>query len=84
MSKTLSPPGLNVHEVGTARMGADPTTSVLDAHNQCWDCDNLFVADGACFPSCGWQNPSLTIMALAARAGRHAARRLAEGAWPAS
>jgi len=63
-----STPGLFCHEVGGARMGDDPRTSVLDAHNRCWDVPNLFVTDGACFPSCGWQNPTLTMMAITSRA----------------
>jgi len=61
-------PGAMVHEVGTARMGVDPETSVLDADNRCWDADNVLVVDGACWPSSGWQNPTLTMMAIAARA----------------
>ncbi len=63
-----STPGLFCHEVGGARMGSDPKTSVLDADNRCWDVPNLLVTDGACFPSCGWQNPTLTMMAVTARA----------------
>lgn len=61
-------PGSTIHECGTARMGDDPATSVLDPTNQCWDVKGLFVTDGACFPSQGVQNPTLTIMALTARA----------------
>ncbi|HEU4733580.1 MAG TPA: GMC family oxidoreductase [Kofleriaceae bacterium] len=61
-------PGAFVHEVGTARMGARPESSVLNPRLQCWDVPDLFVVDGACFPSSGCQNPSLTMMALAARA----------------
>jgi choline dehydrogenase-like flavoprotein len=67
----LGPPGLSVHEVGTARMGSDPASSVLDPHNRCWDVPNLFVTDGACFTSGGWQNPTLTMMAITARACDH-------------
>jgi choline dehydrogenase-like flavoprotein len=66
------PPGSAVHECGTARMGTDPTNSVLDANNQCWDARGLYVTDGACFPSQGTQNPTLTILALTARACAHA------------
>jgi len=66
--RELCPPGLSVHEMGTARMGADPESSVLDSHNRCWDVPNLFVTDGACFPSGGCQNPTLTMMALTVRA----------------
>jgi choline dehydrogenase-like flavoprotein len=65
-------PGLAIHECGTARMGEDPRTSVLDPNNQCWDAKGLYVTDGACFPSQGSQNPTLTIMALTARACSHA------------
>jgi choline dehydrogenase-like flavoprotein len=66
-------PGTMVHEVGTARMGRDPRQSVLDPHNRCWDADNVLVVDGACWPSAGWQNPTLTMMALAVRACRRLA-----------
>lgn len=76
---TLTAPGQNVHDLGTARMGTSPADSVLDRNNRCWDAPNVFVADGACFPSGGWQNPTLTIMAIAARAGRFAAGLLREG-----
>jgi choline dehydrogenase-like flavoprotein len=55
-------------EFGTARMGSDPRTSVLNAHNQSWDVKNLFVTDGACFTSGGFQNPALTMMAITVRA----------------
>jgi choline dehydrogenase-like flavoprotein len=63
----LAPPGLSVHEMGTARMGDDPSDSVLNPHNQSWDVANLFVTDGASFPSGGFQNPTLTMMALTVR-----------------
>jgi choline dehydrogenase-like flavoprotein len=65
---TLAPPGLCIHEVGTARMGNDRKTSVLNKFNQSWDVSNLFVTDGACFVSQGCQNPTLTMMALTVRA----------------
>ena len=61
-------PGLCIHEMGTARMGRDPKTSVLNQWNQVWDAPNLFVTDGACMTSSGCQNPSITYMALTARA----------------
>jgi choline dehydrogenase-like flavoprotein len=64
----LGEPGLCIHEVGTARMGSDRKTSVLNKFNQCWDVKNLFVADGSCFVSQGCQNPTLTMMAITARA----------------
>lgn len=60
-------PGMGIHEVGTARMGDDPKTSVLNQFQQTHDVRNLFVMDGSCFVSCGCQNPTLTIMALAVR-----------------
>ncbi len=60
--------GLSKHEMGTARMGRSPKTSVLNGHNQLWDCKNVFVTDGACMTSSGCVNPSLTYMALTARA----------------
>jgi choline dehydrogenase-like flavoprotein len=66
------PPGSANHECGTARMGSQPGNSVLDPHNQCWDARGLYVTDGACFPSQGSQNPTLTILALTARACDHA------------
>jgi glucoside 3-dehydrogenase (cytochrome c) catalytic subunit len=71
-----NPPGLTIHEMGTARMGRDPKTSVLDAHNRCHDVKNLFVTDGACMTSSACQNPSITYMALTARAAAFAAERL--------
>jgi len=67
------PPGLSIHEMGTARMGRDPKTSFLNGHNQAHDVPNLFVTDGACMSSSAWQNPSLTFMALTARACAYAA-----------
>ena len=76
-----APPGASAHEMGTARMGADPTTSVLNSHNQAWDVPNLYVTDAASFTSSGHRNPTLTIMALTVRACQHlgqaAARRAA-------
>jgi choline dehydrogenase-like flavoprotein len=68
------PPGLAIHESGTARMGSDSASSVLDPYNQCWEAQGLYVTDGACFPSQGSQNPTLTILALTARACDHALR----------
>jgi choline dehydrogenase-like flavoprotein len=64
-------PGSAVHEAGGAAMGADPRESVLNEFGQCWDAENVFVADGASFTSGGWQNVTLTIMALAVRACEH-------------
>ncbi|MGZ3835999.1 MAG: GMC oxidoreductase, partial [Mucilaginibacter sp.] len=64
--------GRGIHEMGTARMGRDPKTSVLNEWNQVWDAKNVFVTDGACMASTACQNPSLTYMALTARAANHA------------
>lgn len=69
-------PGMGIHEMGTARMGRDPRTSVLNEWNQVWDAPNVFVTDGACMPSSGCQNPSLTYMALTARAADYAVEEL--------
>ena len=74
-----APPGLMIHEMGTARMGRDPSTSVLNAVNQAHDVPNLFVTDGSCMTSSACQNPSLTYMALTARAANAAADMLSEG-----
>ncbi|HEX4388526.1 MAG TPA: GMC family oxidoreductase [Steroidobacteraceae bacterium] len=70
------PPGMCIHEMGTARMGRDPKTSVLNAWNQAHDVPNLFVTDGACMSSSGNQNPSITYMALTARACDYAVEQL--------
>jgi choline dehydrogenase-like flavoprotein len=67
-----APPGAAMHECGTARMGGNRENSVLDAHNQCWDAQGLYVTDAASFPSQGAYNPTLTILALTARACDHA------------
>jgi len=69
-------PGLCIHEMGTARMGRDPKTSVLNGWNQSHDVPNLFVTDGACMTSSGNQNPSITYMALTARACDYAVEQL--------
>ena len=68
--------GLGIHEMGTARMGRDPKTSVLNKHNQIHACKNVFVTDGAFMTSAGNQNPSLTYMAFTARAASFAAEEL--------
>jgi choline dehydrogenase-like flavoprotein len=65
-------PGMGIHEMGTARMGRDPKTSVLNEWNQVWDAKNVYVTDGACMTSASCVNPSLTYMALTARACDHA------------
>jgi choline dehydrogenase-like flavoprotein len=72
------PPGLAIHEVGTARMGRDPKTSMLNGYNQSHDIPNLFVTDGSSFCSTATQNPSLTFMALTARAVDYASKELKE------
>jgi choline dehydrogenase-like flavoprotein len=61
-----------VHEMGTVRMGTDPKTSVLNKYNQMHDVKNVFITDGSCMTSSACQNPSLTYMALTARACRYA------------
>ena len=74
-----SAPGLGIHEMGTARMGKDPKTSVLNAYNQVWDAKNVFVTDGSCMASNACQNPSITYMALTARAANYAVEELKRG-----
>jgi choline dehydrogenase-like flavoprotein len=69
-------PGMGIHEMGTARMGRDPKTSVLNAHNQVWDAPNVFVTDGACMVSSNCVTPSLTSRALTARAADFAVNEL--------
>jgi choline dehydrogenase-like flavoprotein len=69
-------PGHCIHEMGTARMGRDPKTSVLNGWNQCHDVPNVFVTDGACMTSSANQNPSITYMALTARACDYAVRQI--------
>lgn len=71
----LPTPGSAVHECGTARMGTEPGNSVLDPFNQCWDAKGLYVTDSSAFPSQGSQNPTLTVLALTARACGHAVGR---------
>ena len=68
--------GMGIHEMGTARMGRDPKTSVLNAWNQVHACKNVYVTDGSCMTSSACQNPSLTYMALTARAVDHAVQEL--------
>ena len=74
-----SPPGNGIHEMGTARMGHDPKTSVLNKWNQSHDVPNLFITDGSFMTSSGCQNPSLTYMAFSARAADHAAKLIKDG-----
>jgi choline dehydrogenase-like flavoprotein len=75
-------PGEGIHEMGTARMGRDPRTSVLNANNQLHDVPNVFVTDGACMTSAACQNPSLTYMALTARAANYAVEARRRGELP--
>jgi choline dehydrogenase-like flavoprotein len=70
--------GLGIHEMGTARMGKDPKTSVLNKFNQVHACKNVFVTDGSGMTSASNVNPSLTYMALTARAADHAVAQLKE------
>ena len=72
-------PGLGIHEMGTARMGKDRKNSILNGNNQIWDAKNVFVTDGACMTTVGNQNPSLTFMAITARAANYAADELKKG-----
>lgn len=76
---SIGAPGLGIHEMGTARMGRDPKTSVLNKHNQVHTVKNVYVTDGAAMTSAGCQNPSLTYMALTARAAAHAADEFKKG-----
>ena len=71
--------GFGIHEMGTARMGKDPKTSVLNKWNQTHDVKNLFVTDGACMTSSSCVNPSITYMALTARAVDYAVKELNKG-----
>lgn len=72
-------PGLDIHEMGGVRMGLDPSTSLLDKWNALHHCKNVFVTDGACMTSTSTQNPSLTFMAITARAANYAADELKKG-----
>jgi choline dehydrogenase-like flavoprotein len=72
-------PGLDIHEMGGVRMGRDKKTSLLNGWNQLHDCPNVIVSDGACMTSTSTQNPSLTYMALAARAANHAVDEMKKG-----
>jgi choline dehydrogenase-like flavoprotein len=71
-SESTNPPGHCIHEMGGARMSRTPADGVLNQWNQAWDARNLFITDGACMASNGCQNPSITYMALTARAAAHA------------
>ena len=75
----MFPPGYSIHEVGSCRMGTDPRSSVLNQWNQSHDIRNLFVVDGSSFPTAGWQNPTLTIMALSMRSSEYIAEQMRTG-----
>jgi choline dehydrogenase-like flavoprotein len=81
LSKTYepNPPGYSIHELGTCRMGDDRKASVLNRWNQSHDIKNLFVVDGGAFVSGGWQNPTMTILALSMRASEHLAEQMRQG-----
>ncbi len=76
---TKQAPGLDIHEIGGVRMGHETKTSLLNEWNQLHECKNVFVTDGACMTSTGTQNPSLTFMAITARAANHAVSELKKG-----
>lgn len=78
-SDSKQAPGLDIHEMGGVRMGHDPKTSLLNKWNQLHTCKNVYVTDGACMTSVSTQNPSLTFMALTARAADHAIEELKKG-----
>ncbi len=79
VSPTAPPPGYYIHELGGAAMAAAPEDGVVNPWNQCWQAPNLLVVDGACWPSAGWQSPTLTSMAITWRACTAAAERLRRG-----
>ncbi len=68
LSEGPPPPGYYIHEVGGAAMGTKESNSVVDPLNRLWRCKNVLVVDGACWPSSGWQSPTLTMMAITRRA----------------
>ena len=67
-------PGAVIHETGGARMGIDPNHSVVNPWGRCWGTENVYVADGSVFPNAGFQNPTLTILAIATRTADHILR----------
>ncbi|MGA7236703.1 MAG: GMC family oxidoreductase, partial [Bryobacteraceae bacterium] len=79
VSTAQSLPGEGIHEMGSARIGRDPKTSVLNSHNQAHDVKNLFLTDGSCMASSACMNPSLTYMALTARACDYAVGQMKHG-----
>jgi choline dehydrogenase-like flavoprotein len=74
-----NPPGHCIHEMGGARMSRGAGDGVVNRWNQAWDVKNLFLTDGSCMASCGCQNPSITYMALTARATAHAVASIKRG-----
>jgi choline dehydrogenase-like flavoprotein len=74
-----APPGYYIHELGGARLSRTPEQGVLDPWNRCWQAPNVLVTDGACWPSSGWQSPTLTSMALTWRACEAAVARMRRG-----
>ena len=72
-------PGLGIHEMGTARMGSDPSKSVVNKWNQVHEAENVFVTDGACMTSSSCVNPTLTFMAITARTANYAIEKLKSG-----
>ena len=72
VTDSKAPPGSDIHEMGGVRMGLDPKSSLLNGWNQLHHCKNVFVTDGACMTSTGTQNPTLTYMAITARAANYA------------
>ena len=78
-NKMPNPPGYSIHEVGTCRMGNNPKNSVLNRWSQSHDHKNLWVVDGAGFTSSGWQNPTMTILALSMRASEHLVDEMKKG-----
>jgi len=75
-TERYNPPGYSIHELGTCRMGDNPKTSVLNKFNQSHEIKNLYVVDGSAFVTCGWQNPTMTILSLAMRASEHCAEEM--------
>ncbi|CAK6690921.1 2-methyl-1,2-propanediol dehydrogenase [Synechococcus sp. CBW1107] len=76
LAPTAAPPGYYIHELGGARMASSPEKGVLDSWNRHWQAPNLLVTDGSCWPSAGWQSPTLTEMAITWRACERAAAEL--------
>jgi choline dehydrogenase-like flavoprotein len=75
----FNPPGYSIHEQGTARMGDDPKTSVVNKFNQTHDIKNMFITDASVFVCAGWQNPTMTMCALAMRASEYLAEEMRKG-----